>query len=60
MKKLVIKIEELPIRVQKLDFSELERVFGGCLQDGDICGCGGDCCNNNCGGSMQSVASCGG
>jgi len=45
MKKLVIKIEELPVRAHKLNSSDLERVFGGCGWEGDPCEKGADCCS---------------
>jgi len=38
MKKLVIKIEELPVRAHKLDPDILSKVFGGvCLGETEVC-----------------------
>lgn len=45
--KIVIKLEDLPVRAEKLSFEEVSEVFGGCLADGAKCEkYAGECCNN--------------
>ena len=36
-KKLVIKIEELPERIQMLDPETISNIFGGCIEQGQNC-----------------------
>jgi hypothetical protein len=47
-KKLVIKIEELPIRVENLGNSKLHEIYGGCLTANYPCCNNSDCCSNYC------------
>ena len=44
--KVVIKLNELPPRSEKLSIDEMANVFGGCLADGQSCQkSSGECCN---------------
>jgi hypothetical protein len=50
---LVVKIDELPIRAENLEFSKLKIIFGGepvgdCYSSGDSCHKGTFCCSKHC------------
>jgi len=44
-KKLVLELNELPLRAEKLDPEKIQAVFGGCVEDGGLCVSYKDCCD---------------
>jgi len=55
--KLVIKINELPARAEKLSPDEVVTVFGGCREIGEPCACS-PCCEGTCMSSPNTESRC--
>jgi hypothetical protein len=46
--KIVIKIEELPLRTQPLNPKVVSEIFGGCNDSGATCFASSECCYQDC------------
>lgn len=46
--KIVIKLDELPQRMEKLSLDKVSNIFGGCELDGVACLKDSDCCGGKC------------
>lgn len=46
--KIVIKLEELPPRAEKLSQEKIVNIFGGCKDKTFKCNKGSDCCTHYC------------
>jgi len=56
-KKLVLELNELPQRAERLNPEQIQKVFGGCSKSEGICFKGSDCCEPEDGSSMRVCTS---
>lgn len=48
MRKSILHLDSLPPRDRKVLFTDLKNIFGGCLEDGELCSSHMDCCGRYC------------
>ena len=56
--KVVVKINELPVRAEKLSLEEASNLFGGCASSGEWCESSCDCCSETCIGGSRGAGLC--